>query len=137
MAAEAVRFHKPGEDLSCRDAVGGLAARAVAIVGNRTGGPALSTDLQNVYNVGAPAAGGRILGVRSTDVAAGGLVNVMCDGVVPIEAAANIAAFAEVEVNALGQIITRAAGIPIGFVMSAVANGARGEVKLYNSGSIA
>lgn len=137
MATETTRTFRPGGDVTCRDAVGGAAAICVAIVGDRTGGPALSTDQSNVYNIGLPAAAGRIFGVRQSDVAAGGLVNVISDGIVPIEAAGNIAAFAECEVNAAGKIVTRTTGIPIGYLMSAVANGARGEVMLYKSGSIA
>lgn len=130
-ANEVIPFYRPGQDVTCKASVALTGKRLCAITGNRSGGPGLSNDLQNLYVVGLPAAGGRVLGVVGYDVGAGDPVPVKREGVLPIVAGANIAAFAEVEVDATGRVITKASGVAIGFCMTGVASGADAEIWLY------
>jgi hypothetical protein len=133
MANDAIVFYRPGHDISCRAAVALTGKRLCAITGNRSSGPGLaSSDDGGNYTVGAPAAGGRVFGVVGYDVASGGLVAVKREGILPVKAGGNIAAFAEVEVDASGQVITKSAGVAIGFVLTAVTTGNDAEVQLYN-----
>ena len=78
-----------------------------------------------------------MFGVVGYDVASGGMVPVKREGILPVRAGGAIAAFAEVEATAAGEVITRASGIPIGRVLTAATTGTDAEVELYKSGSIA
>jgi predicted RecA/RadA family phage recombinase len=131
--AEVEHFYKPGKDITCHANVAITGGRCVMIVGNRPSGPALNTSAEGGnYLVGLPTAAGRIFGVALTDAASGAKVGVTRGGVVPIESAGNIAAGAEVEVNGSGQVITKSAGVAIGFACTGSSSGAYTEVALYN-----
>jgi hypothetical protein len=133
MVNDVVPFYRPGHDITCKASVGLTGRRLCAITGNRTSGPGLSSsDDPGVYQVGLPAAGGRVFGVVGRDTPSGGLVPVKREGILPVDAAGNIAAFAEVETDAAGKVITKAAGIAVGYVTTAAANGGIAEVQLYN-----
>jgi len=128
---EAIPFYRPGQDITCKAGVALTGKRLCAITGNRSGGPGLGTDLQNLYVVGLPAAGGRVLGVVGYDVGAGDPVPVKREGVLPILTAGAIAAFAEVECDAQGRVITKASGVAIGVCLTGVGSGADAEIYLY------
>jgi len=137
MKNECIPFYRPGQDIPVKASVALTGRRCCAITGNRSGtgfvGPA-NTDLQNLYVVGLPTLGGRIAGVVGYDVAAGDAVPLKREGVLPIEAAAIIAAFAEVTTDALGRVQTVAAGqSALGVAMTGCAAGAMCEVKMYNA----
>lgn len=133
MANDCIHYYKPGKDITCHANVALTGKTCCAIVGNRPTGPGLaSTGEGGNYLVGLPSAGGRILGVVAYDAASGTKVGVKRGGVVPITSAAAIAAFAEVEVNASGQVITKSAGVAIGFAASGCGSAADCEVVLYN-----
>lgn len=132
-ANEAIHFYEPGKSITCKAGAAVTGKRAVAITGNRTSGPGLSATAEGgVYTVGAVSAGGRIFGVAAHDAAINELVTVLRGGIVPIRAGAAISAFAEVEVDANGQVITKSSGVAIGFVATGASNGADAEVVLYN-----
>jgi predicted RecA/RadA family phage recombinase len=132
-ANEAHRFFKPGQDLPCHAGAAVIGKRCVAVTANRQSGPLLAATAEGGnYVIGYPAAAGRILGVAAHDAAIGEKVTVLRGGVVPIKTAGIIAAFAEVEVaDAVGQIVTKASGVALGFAMTGAASGADCEVMLY------
>ncbi|MCA1782238.1 MAG: DUF2190 family protein [Intrasporangiaceae bacterium] len=51
--------------------------------------------------------------------------------VVPVTAAGAIAAFAEVEVDATGKVVTLATGVPVGFAVTAAADTEDAQIALY------
>lgn len=129
---EAIHFYKPGKDITCHASVALTGGRAVAITGNRQSGPGLSaTSEGSNYVVGLPGAGGRIFGVAGHDAALGKDVTVLRGGVVPMETAGIIAAFAEVEVDATGKVVTKAAGVAIGIACTGAPNAGVAEIALY------
>ena len=65
------------------------------------------------------AAGAKALGVSETNAGVGEQAPVNTHGVLLVEAGAAIAAGAEVEANASGQAITKAAGVSNGFALDA------------------
>lgn len=134
LVADCIHFYKPGKDITCHANVGLTGKRAVAIVANRQSGPGLSTTAEGGnYVVGLPAAGGRIFGVAGYTVLSGEKLPVKRGGVVPMEVGATpVTAFAEVEVDATGKVIPKAAGVAIGFACSGAASGADAEIALYN-----
>lgn len=135
---DAIRYHKPGQDITCHANVAITGRRFVAIVGNRQSGPGLSATAEGGnYLVGNPAGGGRIFGVAAHDAPSGTKVNILRDGVVPVTASGAIAAFAEVEALADGRCITRTTGIPVGICLTAITDGLPAEIDLYKSGSLA
>ena len=78
------------------------------------------------YSGNVAGAGERVLGVPTTDFSAGEQASVATHGEILVEAAAAIAAGAEVESDANGKAITKAAGISNGFALDAAA--AAGDV---------
>jgi predicted RecA/RadA family phage recombinase len=136
MLNEAYTFYRPGKDITCKAAVDLTGKRVVQITANRSGGgitPTTSnTDLQSLYVVGAPTAGGRVFGVVGYDVKAGQVVPIKRDGVIACTASGAIAAFAEVEARTDGKIQTKASGAAIGVVLNGCADAADAELLLYN-----
>jgi hypothetical protein len=133
MVNDATAYYRPGHDISCYATVPLTGKRLCAIVGNRQSGPLLSaTSEGGLYQIGAPATGGRVFGVVARDCLAGEIVAVKREGILPVKAGASINAFAEVEVDANGQVIPKAAGIAIGYALTGCANGADAEIQLYN-----
>jgi hypothetical protein len=81
-----------------------------------------------------PTAGGRVFGVVAHDCAISGKVLVYRGSglILPVSAAAAITAFQEVEVNATGQVVPKAAGIAVGYAVNGSAGGgADAEIALY------
>lgn len=134
MANDCIPFYEPGGRITAHCAAAITGKRFVAISASRQSGPGLSaTGDGGNYIVNAPAAGGRVFGVAMHDAPSGGKVTIVRGPgfVVPVLAAAAIAVFAEVEVNATGAVITKASGVAVGFAVTAAANGADAEIALY------
>ena len=126
MANENVGVYEPGADLTghCSAAVTGK--RFLAITGSRD-----ATD--NNLTVAHATAAGRTCGVSKYDAASGKKVGIMRGNsrVVFVTAAANIAAFAEVEVGSNGQAVTKSAGVAVGYAVTAATSGNDAEISLY------
>jgi hypothetical protein len=133
-ANECIPYYEPGDRITGHAVVALTGKRFCDIDGNIQSGPGLATTAEggNV-TIGKPTAAGRVFGVVSHDVAIGGKVTVLCDPgmVVPVETAGVIAAFAEVEVDAEGRVVTKAAGVAVGFVLTGAGSGAFALEKLY------
>lgn len=138
MLNEAYTFYRPGRDITCKAGAALTGKRLCAITGNRSGGGIVvttsNTDLQSLYTVGAPSAGGRVFGVVGWDTAINLAVPVKREGVIAVTASGAIAAGALVEVLANGKIQTLANGLAVGMVMTAVADGADAEFLLFGGG---
>lgn len=139
MKNEAIPFYRPGQDITCKAAAALIGRRLCIISGNRTGGPGLSTDLQNVYQVNYPVAAGRVFGVVGWDVAINELVPVKFEGVLPVEVIATVVAWQEVETDNVGRVLPYAAGAghhPVGVALTGAAGGAFAEIRLYRAGTV-
>lgn len=114
-----------GRDLTA-EATAAIHARTfVAVSGDRTSGGNVAV---------APAsAAGRVAGVAKHDAAVGSLVGVArgADRVVRVTAGANIAAFAEVEVDGNAEAVPHSAGVAVGYAITGAASGGDAEVSLY------
>lgn len=134
MANDCVPYYEPGGRITAHAAAALTGKRFVRISANRQSGPGLSAtgDGGNLV-VNTPTAGARVFGVTAHDAASGSKVAIIRGPgfVVPVTAAATIAAFDEVEVNAAGQVIPKAAGVAVGFAVNGAANGADAEIALY------
>lgn len=131
----ATPFYDPGRDITgfCTAAV--IGKRFLKISGNRTSGPSPVSDAVdggNIHVAHADAAG-RIIGVAGYDAAINKLVLVRRGNslVIPVLAAAPIAAFQEVEVGANGQAVPLAAGKAVGFAYSAAGAAEDAQICLY------
>lgn len=121
-----VPFYEPGGHIT------GLAS--VALTGKTF--VAITADRDATHNaivVGLPTVAERVFGVTSHDAAAASYVTIIRGPgfVVPVTAAGAIAAFAEVEVNAAGQVVTLAAGTAVGFAVTAAADTEDAQIALY------
>lgn len=132
---EVIPFYRPGKDITAKATVGLTGKTLCAIVGNRTAGPGLaSSDDPAVYQVGLPAAGGRVFGAVGFDVVSGSIVPIKRDGIIPVTTSAIVAAEAEVKVDAAGKILPATTGARIvGVVHTGAASGADAEFELYRS----
>jgi len=139
-ANEAIVLYDPGRDITAHVATAVIGKRCVMISADRLAktnlanpqvGASDPTGGGNVQVAPATAAG-RIFGVAAYDAGVGEKVPVIRGKVVPIKAAGAIAAFAEVEVGAAGQVVTKASGVAIGFALTGCSSGADCEVALYN-----
>lgn len=124
-------------DVTYRATAAVIGKRFIAPSGARTGGPGLSTDLQNVYRMAHAPAGGAATGVSRYDVPIDGLSSVFGQPgrIVPVTAEAAIAAGARLQVGAAGQAITQAVapatpGVAVAIAMSAAVAGADVEAKI-------
>ncbi|MHA4848555.1 DUF2190 domain-containing protein [Rhodococcus sp. MSC1_016] len=124
MANENIGVYEPGRDLSGRASAAVIGKRFLKISGNRSSG--------NIAVAHADAAG-RVCGVSKYDAASGDIVGVARGNsrVTFVTAAANIAAFAEVEVGTAGQAITKTSGIAVGYAVTAATSGGDAEISLY------
>jgi hypothetical protein len=124
MANENIGVYEPGRDLSGRASATVVGKRFLKISGNRSSG--------NIAVAHADAAG-RVCGVSKYDAASGDIVGVARGNsrVTFVTAAANIAAFAEVEVGTNGQAITKTSGIAVGYAVTAATSGGDAEISLY------
>jgi hypothetical protein len=134
---EAIPFYRPGKDITAKATVALTGKRLCAIVGNRTSGPGLaSTDDPGVYQVGAPAAGGRVFGVVGYDVPSGSVVPIKRNGIIPVTTSGAFTAEQEAKVAADGTILPVTAGaIAVGIVHTACSSGADAEFELYSGQS--
>lgn len=124
MANELHPFKEPGADVTGTTSAAVTGKRCLAITGN--------IQADGTLTVAHATAGGRICGVAKYDAASGKRVGIARGPkVVPIAAGGAIAAFAEVEVGADGQVITKASGVAIGYVETAAASGSDARVNLY------
>lgn len=116
--------YEPGQSITGKATAAVTGKRFLAISGDRSGG--------NIA-VAHAAAAGRVCGVAAHDAESGGLVRVLRGAarVVKVQASGAIAAFAEVQVGANGTAASKAAGVAVGYVLTAVVDGADAEVSLY------
>lgn len=136
-------YHVTG-DVSFRANGAVTGKRFVKALANRTGGPGLSTDPENLWEIGHATANGPAAGVARYDVAdneAGSLIGVP-GAVVPVTADGAIAAGAQVVVGTAGKAKTYSGAAPdngagdqvipvvVGVAMSGVADGEDCPVKL-------
>jgi len=131
---ELTPFYDPGTDITAYVTADVIGKRCVMISANRQAGPALNTSVSGGNLSVAPAtAAGRIFGVAKWDAVTGQLVGVKRGNgvIVPIKAAGTIAAFAEVEVGTAGQVVTKSAGVAIGYAVSGAASGDDAQISLY------
>lgn len=124
MANENVGVYEPGRDISGRASAAVTGKRFLKISGDRSGG--------NI-SVAHADAGGRICGVSKYDAAAGAIVGVARGNsrVTYVTAAANIAAFAEVEVGANAEAQTKDTGIAVGYAVTSATAGNDAQISLY------
>ncbi|HTW17074.1 MAG TPA: hypothetical protein VMF51_18230 [Nocardioides sp.] len=124
MANENHGVYEPGADLTVHASAAVIGKRFLKISGNRTGG---------LISVAHADAAGRAMGVSTQDAALGKPLGTHRGNsrVTFVTAGGNIAAFAEVEVGANGTAVTKAAGIAVGYAVTAAVNGGDAEISLY------
>lgn len=124
--ADKMGIYEPGADLTGKASAGVTGGRFLAITGNRDA-------ITGTIVVAHATAAGRTCGVSKRDAATGDLVPIARGNsrVVQVTAAANIAAFAEVEVGTNGQAITKTSGVAVGYAVTAATSGADAEISLY------
>lgn len=125
MANELIAYKEPGADVTGQASADVIGKRFLAITGNMQGDGSLT--------VAHATAAGRICGVAKYDALTGKKVGIARGPgkVVPVKAAGNIAAFAEVEVGSNGQAVTKSSGVAVGYVETAVTSGSDARVFLY------
>jgi predicted RecA/RadA family phage recombinase len=114
MAADCIPLYEPGDRITCTPTAAVQGKRFVAISGNQ--------QADGTFSVAPPTAAGRVLGVAAWDAAVGSKVTVIKGAgyILPVVvAAAGLAAGTEVQVDATGAVIARAAGVPVGYLMTA------------------
>ena len=115
MANEAIELYTEGDQISY--------LATTAITGKRFVDITAAADATTgVLQAGNPAAGGLVVGVAAYDAAQGQVFTVLSDkgSVVPVTSGAAIAVGAELEVTAVGKVITKNTGKAIGRAFSAV-----------------
>lgn len=121
-------------DVTYRATAAVIGKRFIAPSGARTGGPGLSTDLQNVYRMAHAPAGGAATGVSRYDTPVDGLSAVFGKPgrIVPVTAVAAIAAGQRIEVGAAGQAqpLATAGAVPVAIAMTSAVAGADVEAKI-------
>lgn len=122
--ADCVPFFLPGQAPTCHTSSAVVGQRFVRITG---------ASVEGNTRVGAVvAAAGDTFGVAARDAGIGEKVTVYKAGaIVPVEAAAAIAAGQEVETNNIGQAVVLAAGKARGKATDDIANGSTGPIELY------
>ena len=122
----AATIYSPGQDITGVATAEVTERRFVKISANRSASGPISV---------APAtAGGRTCGVAGNTAAIGGQVRVVrgASRVVWVDAAANIAAGAEVEVGTTGKAITLNEGVAVGYAITGATSGEPAEISLYH-----
>lgn len=124
MANDNPGVYEPGRHITGHATANVTGKRFLKISGNRTDG--------NIAVAHADAAG-RVCGVSMFDAASGKKVTVARGNsrVTYVTAGGNIAAFAQVEVGANGTAVTLAAGVAVGYAVTAATNGNDAEISLY------
>lgn len=134
MANDCIPFYKPGADITGHASAAVTGKRFVKISGNRQSGPGLASTAEGGnYQINHATAAGRICGVAAHDAALGAKVTIVRGPgmVVPVRAEAAIAAFEEVEVGTNGQAVPKAAGVAVGYAMTAALINTDAEICLY------
>jgi hypothetical protein len=138
LANDLTPLYEPGGFPTCHATGAVTGKRLCTLDGDRTGGPGLSDDLENLYRVKqCDAAGQWALGVLKTDGDAAKPVGVYAKpgAVVPITSGAAIASGLEVMSDATGRVVPfdGAAGhVAIGRCMTGVGGAdLDAEIKLY------
>jgi hypothetical protein len=118
-------IYKPADEVTGHVTSAVLGKHFVKISGNRSADGNIS--------IAPPSAAGRTFGVAAFDGGIGDKVTVHHSPgmIVPVVAAGNITAFAEVEVDATGAVVTLAAGVARGYVVTGATNGGDAQVCLY------
>ncbi|MEC4763363.1 DUF2190 family protein [Mycobacterium sherrisii] len=118
-------IYDPGRDITGQATAAITAKTFLAITGNRTS--------RGNIAVATAAAAGRVCGVARNDAPSGGLVTIARGNsrVVKVTAGGAIAAFDEVQVGAGGTAVTLSSGVPVGYALTAAANGSDAEISLY------
>jgi hypothetical protein len=129
-ANECIPYHQT-TDITVQAGAAITGKRFVHVTADRTGGPALSTDLKNVPIV-QHANADHALGVSAYDIASGALGGIIGTPgrIVPVTAGGTIAAGAAVQSDATGQAITLAAGVKLGVCLSGATSGNDAQIKL-------
>lgn len=124
MANENIGVYEPGADITGRASANVTGKRFLKISGDRSSGN---------LAVAHADAGGRVCGVSKYDASSGDIVGVVRGNsrVTFVAAAANISAFAEVEVGANGQAIPKNTGVAVGYAVTAATSGGDAEISLY------
>lgn len=134
-ANECIPYYEPGGRITAHAAASLTGKRFVRVSATKQAGSAGVSDsvLGGNVVVNTPSAGGRVLGVTSHDIASGkkGTIISTPGTVVPVTCAADITAFAEVEVDTAGRVIPKNTGVAVGVALADAANGADAMIKLY------
>jgi hypothetical protein len=122
-----VGVYSPGRDITGEATAAITAKTFLAITGDRS-----TTSGGNIAVAPATAAG-RIVGVARNDAATGQLVTIARGNsrVVKVTANGTIAAFAEVQVGANGQAVTKSSGVAVGYALTGATSGVDAEISLY------
>lgn len=114
-ANTAIPFFRIGQDITGLVVTAAVTGKRFVIwaVGGRPGQPAITVSTVGV----------RPAGVAGHDQAVGGYVHVLHGGVVPIVAAADILANAQVQVAADGKVVTLSTGVAVGTCIANVTAG--------------
>lgn len=134
MANDCIPFYEPGSTITADATAAVTGKRFLKISADRTAGPGLNTSgAGGNLQVAHATAAGRICGVAGWDAAIGAKVAVIRGNsrVVPVLAGAAIAAFEQVEVGANGTAVPLAAGVAVGYAVTAAANATDAQISLY------
>lgn len=125
MADDCIPFYLPGSDITGHVTAAVTGKRFVRISGNRSADGNVS--------IAPPAAGGRVFGVARWTGAAGAKVGVITQpgAIVPVFAAAAVAADQEVQVDATGAVIPLAGGVAVGRAVTAALINTDAQIELY------
>lgn len=122
---EVIPFFEPGHRLTAFATAGVTGKKFCAISASR--------QTNGDFSIGPPAAGGRIFGLVAYDAAMGQRTEVIRGRsmICPVTSTgAGIAAFAEVEVDATGAVLTKAAGVAVGYAVTACPATAAAEAQI-------
>lgn len=124
---ECIAYYDAGSTITGYPTTAVVGKRFVMISGNR------QTGTTKVVSIAPATAAGRAFGVAAMDAAIGAPVDVERSPgvVVPVTAEGAIVAFAEVQVGTAGKAVTKTAGVAVGYVLTAAADGTDAQVSLY------
>jgi hypothetical protein len=118
--ADCIPFWDPADEITCHATVNLTGKTLCAIAGNPVNG---------LPRIGLPGAGAAVFGVVARDVQAGETVLVYRGNhILPVTAAAVLAAGAEVQSDAAGKLVALAAGKKVGQIIGDVADAADAQL---------
>ncbi len=125
MANDCIAFKLDASDVTCAAVTAVTGKRLVQVTSHQTSGPLLAATAEGGnYSIGLPSASGAagagkaVFGVAKYDAAAGALVGVLREGIVPVTAGGTITAPCELQVTSEGKVVTHTNGVPIGFALN-------------------